>query len=142
VWEETNPWRREASDHGKCSVGEGNPARKVGPGVEGWGEDEVKPPQAGLGIKDLSLAVDRDSAGGLILPRSFQVDEFCFWNGEGGVAWGCFVTEGGEDLLQEVDVRSGGGKRNLDGEVVHIEDGQTTRNVSMERGHIYDKQEG
>jgi len=95
-----------------------------------------------LGIKDLSLKVDRDPAGGLILPRSSPVDEFPFWNGEGDVAQGCSTTKGGEGLLEEADIRSIGGEHNGDGEVVHIGDGQTTGDVGMERGHIYDKQEG
>jgi len=114
----------------------------VGPGVEGWREEEAEPSQAGLGVKDLTLKVHREPAGALIFPESPPVDEFCLRNSEGDVAWGCSLTEGGEGLLQEADVRFVRGGRNRDGEVVHIRDGQTIGNVGMERGHIYDKQKG
>ena len=81
----------------------------MGPRVEGWSEEEAKPPQAELGVKDMSLKVHREPAGGLILPGSPLVDEFCFGNRKRGVALGCSASEGGEGLLEEADVRAVGG---------------------------------
>jgi len=61
------------------------PSGKVLPWVEGGGEDEAQPFQAGLWIEELIFQLNREGARRLIAPGGPPVDPFSFWNREGDV---------------------------------------------------------
>jgi len=81
------------TDSGKGRIGKSVSTGEVGSWVEGRCEEEPKPLQAGLGVKDLILKVNQDMVRSLIAPRGPSVNQFGFGDGEGDLSWEGFLFE-------------------------------------------------
>ena len=77
-----HPRGGEAADCGQGGIRKRVPPGEVGPWVEGGGEDEAQPLQAGLWIEELIFQLHREGARQLVAPCGPPVDQFSFWNRE------------------------------------------------------------
>ena len=114
----------------------------MGPWVEGGGEDEAQPLQAGSWIEELVLQLHWEGARWLIALGGSPVDQLSFRNREENVDWGGLSLERREGFLKEANVGSvrGGGHRAS--EVIDLGDNPRSGHFQVEGGDVYDEKEG